>query len=321
MQVITKQKKYTPYIKGKHDTLPGLLPLHLEIKDGDLHNKLFQIDENIKKYLNNKKLCREDDISKYYKVKNEDSKTVKDVIKFAINTLLEEYPEYFKLKKDKDIFEFTSNLTNETIIFDNDYNIIEKNTYINLFHAIFSQIPEDIAICQIKEDKDYLSSIFVCSPSSWSPDEKIGMNFFEAHEFVPGMESYKKNYLPMVKGIINKCPFYRFVWELNTDNTLNHASKNNISISNPQWIEKPFDINNPKLYVRVERQSTVGFPENNAFIFLIRVFQYDIKELNFEELTGLENSIKSMSKETLIYKRLYPCEDILKYINFLKKAL
>lgn len=321
MKVLTKQKKYTPFVKGKHDTLPGLLPLHLEIKDGDLHNKLFQIDENIEKYILNKKKCREDDIYKYYQVKNEEKETIKTVIEFTINTLLEEYPEYFKLVEKDSLFEFTSNITKETIVFDKNKNLIDNNTYINLFHAIFSQVAEDIAICQIKENNDFLSTIFVCSPSSWSPEEKIGMNFFEAHEFVPGMDGYKKNYHSMVKGIINKCPFYRFVWEVNTDNILNHASKNNISISNPKWIEKPFDINNPEMFVRVERQSTVGFPEHNAFIFLIRVFYYDIKELNLEELNGLESSIKSMSKETLIYKRLYPCEDILEYINFLKKDL
>jgi hypothetical protein len=316
-----KQKKYSPFLKGKYDVGPGVLPLKIDFNNSDLHEKAFQIDQNIIKHLENKRRCREDNINKYYHTYQENPETIKSIIDFIIYQLTSSYPDYFQLKKDNDNSFFYSALTEETICFNQQYELISNNKYLNLFDALLSQVAEDITVFQLTANSDYLSTGHLCSASSWNPEEKVGKNFFQVHEIVPGMEIYKDNYFNLLKGLINKSPFYRFVWEFNTDKILNHSAINDISVSNPPWIEKPFDPDNPELYIRVERQAVVGFPQNNAFILIVKVFNYDMADLTIEDINGIENTVNSMSAETIDYKRFYQHKEILHYLNSLKEKL
>jgi hypothetical protein len=321
LEIAEKARKYTPYTKGRYDVSAGLFPLKLDFKSTDLENYAFQIDQTIAKYLKNKQDCRQDDISKYYQRFNENEDTVKAVNKFIVQHLSESYPQYFKLISSNGINSLACLLTGQTLIFDNNYELNPGTDYLTLYDALSSQVAEDVVICQLNDDTDWLSTLHLCSPSYWCAEDKVGKNFDEVHLPTPGMEKMRKNYRPMLESVIRKGPFYRFIWEINTDTVLNHAMKDGKSLNPLYWEEKKFDPQNPELYLRVERQVIIGFPEHNAFLFTIHTYHNDINELTSEELILLKQSLLSMPPESVSYKRLAEnLSGILGYINILVKG-
>jgi len=68
------------------------------------------------------------------------------------------------------------------------------------FYNVVRQMSEDVCI----HCNDWLASAFVCFPSNWKPEEKIGKSFSQLHEPVPEKISklpYKGNYERTVYGL------------------------------------------------------------------------------------------------------------------------
>lgn len=70
---------------------------------------------------------------------------------------------------------------------------------------------EDFLIHRIDDQKDYLSSVHVCFPSHWYPEDKIGKSFNEIHQPVP---MNLKNSDKLVRAMVNGGIFERFVWSI-----------------------------------------------------------------------------------------------------------
>lgn len=307
MSYIFKELNYYPYLRGKYDVSPAFNVLKLNHLSDIPDNYLFQIDQNFEKYIKNKEECRRENIEKYYQQYNLADQTKRVIIEYIINNLITYYPNNFVLEKSN-INTLNCLLTNEKIIYDNQFNLISEK-YTDLLDAICSQVQEDIVICSMDKQNDWLSFIHLCSPNYWSAQEKIGKNFSEIHEYVAGMEKIRSIYRPILESVIKKGPFFRFAWEINTDNLLNH---------HPEKIksEKKFNSLLPELFVRVERQCLIGFEEINTILFTIKTYYKDILELNKQQINFLNKSLLSMSAETLKYKRLEnDLKDISDYLT------
>jgi len=205
-------------------------------------------------------------------------------------------------------------LTNEKIIFNDDYQLIENSKYKSLFDAIVSQVQEDIVICQLDDKDDYMSLIHLCSPSYWSATEKIGKNFAQIHHPVAGMEKILTNYRIILDAIIKKGDFYRFAWGINLDNKLNH---------HPDKLdeEKIFNKNNSQLFIRVERQTLIGFKNVNSILFTIKTYYQNVLDLDKNQINLLNKSLLSMSIETLKYKKIEnDLSNISDYLKNLEKT-
>lgn len=183
-------------------------------------------------------------------------------------------------------------------------DFILKNYNQNLnsknYLDIAKEIDEDLIIHRIDKNKDYTSSIHVCFPSSWLPEDKIGRSFTEVHMPVPmNLNNSKK----LVEAIIYGGMFERFVWSLVYENKYNfHPKLNN----------KKFEESAPEVLIKVERQVTVGFPEKSFCLFILR--QYLIQEKNIDK-KSLINSIKNMTFEQRKYKSLENMESIVQYLE------
>ena len=155
------------------------------------------------------------------------------------------------------------------------------------FSSIAMQIQEDIAIMRVKDEREWLAATHICFPSSWLPEDKIGRSFAEIHAPVPRINLSRGR--KMVGAIINRGPFERFVWSPVFEDRINF---------HPRTPKKKFDPQNPTVFVKVERQLTVGFPEHNAFLFVMR------QHLIRDEIDNhaLAESLKSMTEEQRIYK-------------------
>ncbi len=303
--------KYLPFLDGKYSVAPALLPLNKLHSDADKH--VFQIDESYKKYISNKSACRKEGIQKYYLEKNLNAKTVVKVNRFIVEQLIKEYPDYFHLKQQDENYTFINKLTNHYLQWKKDWIKIESFPYISLFDALACQLQEDIAICQLQGDKDWMAALHVCSPNHWEPAKKAGFPFDAIHAIVPGMEKTMSNYSKMLQSVVNKGPFTRFAWGIATDNRLNHHSKAPPSADAAMWKGRKI-VEGCSLYLRVEKQSLTGLPEQNAFFFTIRTYFYLVDELEQYEKKALLAAVETMSEQSLEYKGLTGKVDILKQI-------
>lgn len=156
------------------------------------------------------------------------------------------------------------------------------------FESIAMQLQEDLAIHRYVHEKDWLAACHICFPSSWLPEEKIGQALSLIHEPVPGIRL--DNSLKMVHSVIHHGPYYRFVWGPIFEKQINfHPSHSRLN----------FDPERPVVHVKVERQVIVGFPEEEAFLFILRQHLIEEQDLDFP---ALYKACNEMNEEQRKYK-------------------
>lgn len=300
--------KYLPFLNGKYSVAPALLSVNK--MDSAADKNIFNIDESYLEYFANKEACR-DDIYKYYVEKNLYPETVIRANQLIVQQLTKEYPAYFQLRQENNDYTLINKLLHCRLHWKEDWIQIESDTYLSLFDALVCQVQEDFAICQLQSDKDWIAAIHICSPNHWEPAKKAGLPFDAIHGIVPGMEKGLPHYFKMLQSVVNKGPFTRFAWGIATDNILNHypvpAAGDDPQVRNGRNIQEGCE-----LYVRVEKQTLVGLPENIAFFFTIRTYFYNIDDLQQYEKVALMNAVDSMSAESLAYKGLAGKVEVLK---------
>ena len=163
------------------------------------------------------------------------------------------------------------------------YNyVLEQTPYAKYFH---SRIQDDYTIHKVNNDTDRVIYTNVSLPSLWRPEEAIGKSLDYFHEPVPDIVLPKK----LINSLVNE-KFVRFVWSIYYNNRLNQ---------HPDLGVDEFNPDNPVWHVRVERQVTIGFPDINCFLFVIK--PYIVKKPRIPELL---NTILGMSDEQKKYKRI-----------------
>ncbi len=296
-----KIAKYFPLADGQYRVQPGLFSLTQEFGNGKQDNRIFQIDQNYQQYRQNKISARNEQLNKYYCWANFSDPIRQNITHYLINTLCQEYPEFFSLEKKTQSRLFKNQLTQETFLINHDYDLLNPHSsvYSNLLDAIMMQVQEDIAI--ISED-NYISCLHLMSPNFWAASDKIGKSFNELHKDVAGIDKITKNSNAILQAMIYKGPYVRFAWGLTTDNQLNHHPAH--AINNSTNNGRHFNPRKPTLYLRVERQTITGLPKVRSALFTIRSYLYDVKLLNSVEIQCLTSAINSMSNKQLQYKGL-----------------
>lgn len=299
--MLQKPAQYFPFHTGKYNTQPNLSLLGKGFGNQQSDGLVFQIDENFKTYHQNKLQCRKENLEKYHLVSSLQSNTLTAINQFLIKKLVLEYPHFFHLENNQ----LRCYLTNDILNWDENYQLHHSSIYISLFDALAHQVQEDLAVVQLTSEDDYLMLIHLCAPNYWSPEEKIGKNFASIHYPVAEMKDLNQRYRPMLETIVKKTSTYvRFAWGLTTDKQLNHHPTAPPSISQSDWEGRSFDLENPELFVRIERQTLTGFPKMNAFLFTIRTYFEEVKSLEKSQIIPLKQALFSMSEATLDYKGL-----------------
>lgn len=300
--------RYLPFLNGKYSTGPGLILMEKAVHPED--EKIFQIDDCYDETLLNKQICRDEDIHKYYCEKILWDKTSTAVNWFIIQRLLKEYPAYFILEKINQQWQLFNKKTGIVVQWNGENQLLPGSVYTSLFDALCCQVQEDMAVCQVNRGEDWLAAIHLCAPNHWAPLDKIGKPFDQVHAPVADMEKTKKHYGKMIETIIQKGPFTRFAWGIATDTRLNHHPIAPHGVDGGEWYGRK--AGESKFYIRTERQNMVGFPAENAFLFTIRTFFYDMDTLDLHEKTALWDALSNMSSASLAYKGLTDKIDLLK---------
>ncbi len=294
--------KYLPFLDGKYSVAPGLSPLHKAGSGADA--LVFQIDETYPGYIENKSTCRKENIRKYYCEKDLFSSTIVRVNEYLVSQMIQEYPQFFALRNEDDRYIFSNKKTGKQLTWKDDWIFVDGDAYISLFDALCCQLQEDFAICQLSGEKDWMAAIHLCAPNHWAAGEKTGKSFDLVHAPVPGMEKTIQHYFKMLLSVVQKGPFTRFAWGIATDTRLNHHPDPPPNTDPVYWKGRSMEAAGAGLFVRVERQNLIGFPQVNAFLFTIRTYFYAVDDLSREEKRLLLSAVESMSPQSLIYKGL-----------------
>lgn len=198
---------------------------------------------------------------------------------------------FFEYNNPVEFYEICANF-----IIENHPDKFKSNNYLD----IVKEADEDFLIHRVDGEKDYLSSAHVCFASHWLPEEKIGKSFDEIHQPVP---MNLKNSKKLVWAMINGGMFERFVWSIIYEKRYNF---------HPRLKHENFDKNKPEVHIKVERQVTVGFPENNFCLFVLRQYLIEEKDVDKKSLIA---AIENMTPDQKKYKSLENSEDLIEYLK------
>jgi hypothetical protein len=324
MHRLPRPARYFPLSGGRYEVAPGLKRLGLPLGNGEADARLFQIDTNFAVYRENELRCRAERLSKYYTTHNFSPQVASAVSRFIAARLHSEYNDLFRLQCQRDDSSVLHcRLTDEVLRFDAKMQLtnveaahVPAPAYASALDALCCQIPEDVAVvCTEPKQGDWIAALHLCSPSHWAAEDKIGQDFVAAHAAVPGFAHMNATAPSLLKSMVHKGPFVRFVWGIAPDTRLNchpepppgRASRQEQGLEfGPCSDGSPF-------YLRVERQCLWGLPHTGAALFTIRISFLSGKEIRTEprERALLRSALLSMSPESRVYKSVDTCIDQL----------
>jgi hypothetical protein len=313
------QARYFPLDNGRYEVKPGMTPLGKCFGNGAADKLVFQIDDTFPHYRREKLVSRQECLNKYFQTYNYSSKVAAAVTRFVIWRLTYEHPNYFQVESFRDKIILNCQLTQEKLHFDKEYDLQKVDTqagaispsYTCSLDALAAQVQEDITVICRRDNTNWVGAIHLCFPNHWSAEDKIGKDFATVHAPVAGMEKMNQRAQAITNTMIVHQPMVRFAWGLSTDTRLNHHPEPSVNTLIEVWEGRKFDINNPQLYLRIERQVIWGLTEYDAAIFTIRTYFRDIAEIKQDGAKRLHliSAIRSMSVDSLIYKGLVESRD------------
>ena len=305
--------RYLPFLQGRYEVSPGLYRFGTDFGNGAADQQLLQFDSLFASYRDAKLAARRENPSKYICTDGFGGEVARTVNTHLVQRLAAEHPGYFTLGSAPNRVRLDCALTGETLQFDGDYTLLAITPrdgvappYLHGLDALACQVQEDLAVVVGGKHGDRVCAIHLCFPNHWAAQDKIGRSFHTIHAPVPGMATVNRKATQLVTTIIQKGPFVRFAWGLATDTRLNHHPVAPPGEDPTRWAGRSFDPDCPKLFLRVERQTTVGFPNVDAALFTIRSYFYDVAQFRHDPAvcSPLVSAIESMSGTQLEYKGL-----------------
>ncbi len=165
-------------------------------------------------------------------------------------------------------------------------------------------VQEDLALVRGPAEDDLLEWLHVCLPSNWAPAEKIGRSFADVHQPVVHSERLIISRRQIMRAMLQGGPFVRYVWGIHRDGALCHNPRIHQA---PPWpaVATPAELAR-MAWLRVERQTTHGFPGLDRALFTIR---YWVEPLTVTaqdpwRRERLATALAAMDEEELHYKGL-----------------
>jgi hypothetical protein len=288
--------RYTPWIKGVYEVAPALRPFGTDYGNGEADRRVFQLDTELERYEANKRACLRERRSKYVRAFRLSSEVERATIDLIVTRLSTEYPERFTADWEGDVRVLESEGRRWVLPTSRRE---DESPALDLLGRL---VPEDFAVVRTLDSVDWVAYLHLCSPGHWAAEEKIGRSFFDVHVPIPGFERVNAASAGLVDAMVNKGPFVRFVWALESDDRLNHHPEPPPGEDPVEWDGRNFSQG--RFWVRTERQVIWGMPEVGASLFTIRIgFIPGEEVLDKPELRQpLIDGLRSMSPESRRYK-------------------
>ena len=138
-------------------------------------------------------------------------------------------------------------------------------------------------------------------PSGWRPERLVEADFTAIHGPVPGFPDDERAARAMVRAMVERGPYVRFVWTVSPVPDLDQ---------HPDRLDRRAAwATTSELWLRVERQVTVPLPETRSGLFLIRVHMTPLSTYGTPERERLRHALNVMPEDVRRYKGLPEPED------------
>lgn len=282
-QLPTAIPDYFPPAGGRYEVKPGLFKFGKSLGGGAADQHVFQFDSTFPRYRQNKLAARAERLGKYFCTRDFTPEVERAVTRFIIERLVGEHLRRFE----------TLRSTGTT------------------FDALAMQVQEDLAVVSTdRAGRHWLSAIHLCAPNHWAAEDKIGRTFAAIHEPVAGMTEMNRRSDELVRVMLDATDgLVRFAWGIMWDDELNHHPQP------PPGIVRAaaFDPDQPRAFLRVERQTLWGLPAVGAALFTIRTYLYDLAVVRNHpaRANDLGSALTSMTDASATYKGLSTSRDAL----------
>ena len=134
---------------------------------------------------------------------------------------------------------------------------------------VFFSLQEDFVILKATDGSLRTEYLSVCFPSRWDPCEKLGLDFMAIHQPVADNQMLQAAGPNLMAMAFMKQPMLRHVWLIVPNPALDQHPENNAA----WWREALADPAPllPRLYFRIERQTTWPLPQFERAVFFIRL--------------------------------------------------
>ncbi len=309
---------YYPFDKGVYQVAPLLRPFGSAFGNPEsVENKVFQIDSDFPDYHREKLRSLSTHPHRYIAESRLSPSQRRCATHFMLKHLEHEYPELIRRETDRVVFLHTG----DTLLLDAQGEAHQAIAAAPEIQALGPQgsdplvilalqIQEDFSLWTYDDSGDWMAYASICYPNHWAPEDKIGKNFFQVHEPVAEAGPMLRSSTQLVQGMVHRGPFVRFAWGVATDTRLNHHPLE------PQG--RHFDPQNPQLWVRAERQTLHGFPDERLSFFTIRTYFEDVAAFKHEARLrdALRAALESMTPASRVYKGLdRTLGDVLRWLG------
>jgi len=157
------------------------------------------------------------------------------------------------------------------------------------------------------QGKEVFQAGAVCFPSSWRPEEKVGLPVYAIHSPVPSLnERLGEQIDKFLVGIKPGVAWERVNWGLSRSAELNQHPDCEI-----ERMEPPFSLD--QVWVRREDQVLFRLPETGALIFGINVLNISVAKIATDEegRAKLRFAVETMPDEIAEYKNLQKSREYL----------
>ncbi len=168
---------------------------------------------------------------------------------------------------------------------------------------VASALQEDFVILKHEGDSLRTEYLSVCFPSRWDPRDKLGLDFAAIHAPVADSEQLRAAGPNLMTLAFMKQPMLRHVWLISPSPSLDqHPDKNEA-----WWSELLADVSPllPRLYFRVERQTTLPLPQFQRAVFFIRMMMcplLDVLSVGTGRAAELAATLRSMTPAIVAYR-------------------
>ncbi|HEY1101003.1 MAG TPA: heme-dependent oxidative N-demethylase subunit alpha family protein, partial [Myxococcota bacterium] len=131
----------------------------------------------------------------------------------------------------------------------------------------------------------------------WRPELLRRASFAAIHEPVPGFVKDVRAARSMVKSMVERGPYVRFVWTISADDHLDHHPLHGRRRS-------LLEASASSCWLRIERQTTVPFTDVGGSLFLIRTLLRPLSALTTTERDVVAEALRVMPDEIAAYKGL-----------------
>lgn len=158
-------------------------------------------------------------------------------------------------------------------------------------------VQDDLCLLEDSPEGYRLTAAFLCSPSYWHLEDKMGKTLDLIHAPVPG---YEKSLSNSVNAFFDRLEAENPVWRMNWSVTAHAGLMQRFDPPTPG------DVDHDPLWLRVERQTLTRLPETGAICFTIRVHRYALDEVLADSTNAeaFRSAIGTLSPDELAYKSL-----------------